>query len=477
MSGLKQSLTVTLEKTEGLQRVFKAIVSANFINEKTRDNISSLASSVQIPGFRPGKVPAGLIEKRYGAQVLSEVLEEVVNETCDALIKDQNIRPALQPQIQVESFEKDKDLILTLSTEILPEIKLVDFATFSFEKLVAEPSEKQVQEQIELESKRASKVNEITQKDEVTIDGDFLFGQTTASLDGKDLPELKNDNAMFYLDAERSPKDMYQSLLGMKIGSSTKFKTILDDKSHFEALRGKEIEYHFTLQTIKRLEKREINDALAEEFGFDSLEAWKTEVKEYLKDSNSKIAREIMKHDLLHKIEESHSFELPKGLIDLEYDAIVKEILKERGIEPNNHTHVHDDGTVCDANHHGEDADAKKMHEQAKLSDEDQKKYKDLSVKRVKVGLILAEVSVVKEIKIGDGELRRALSRLASQYPGSEKKVIEFYTKNPEALNKLKAPLLEEKVVDFILAMAQISDKNVSYEVLIKAQEDADNHC
>lgn len=468
---------MTLEKNEGLERVFKAIISASFINQKTRDNIGSLAASVQIPGFRPGKVPADLIEKRYGAQVLTEVLEEVINEACDELIKEQKIRPALQPDVQVVSFEKDKDLVLTLKTEILPDINLVDFASFAFEKLVAEPGEKQIQEQIELEAKRASKVTEITEKGEAAQDGDFLFGESTASLDGVDLPDLKNDNAMFYLDAQRSPKDMYKSLLGMKIGGSTKFKTTIDAKSHFESLRGKEVEYHFTLKTIKRLDKREINDALAEEFGFDSLDAWKEEVKEFLKDSYAKTAREVVKHDLLHKIEENHQFELPQSLIELEYQAVIREILKERGIESTDHTHVHDDGTVCDADHGHQTANHNELHEQAKLSEEDQKKYKDLARKRVKVGLILAEVSLVKEIKVGDGELRRALSRLATQYPGSEKKVIEFYTKNPEALNKLRAPLLEEKVVDFILAMAQISDKNVSYEDLIKAQEDADNHC
>ena len=479
MSGLKESLTVTLEKNEGLERIFKAIISANYISQKIQQNLGSLAASIQMPGFRPGRVPTDLVERRYGSQVLSEVLEEVVNEACDSLIRDQKIRPALQPNVKVESFEKEKDLVISISTEILPEVNLIDFSVLEFEKLVAEPVEKQILEQIELEAAKASNITDVADTKEESRDGDFVFGKTSAVLDGVDLPELKNSENVFYLDATRTNLDAYNNIKGMKIGESKTFKMTLDEKVADKKLSGKVVDYTFTLEKIKRLDKREINDALAEEFGFESLAAWKEETKSYLNDRYSKVAREVMKHDLLHKLEENHQMELPKSLIELEYQAVIKEILKERGIEPKEHTHVHDDGTVCDTdhNHDHESANHNDLHEQAKLSDEDQKKYRDLACKRVKVGLILAEVSLAKEIKITDAELRRALSRLATQYPGNEKKVIEFYTKNPEALNRLRAPLLEEKVVDYILAMAKISDKNITYDLLIKAQEDADNHC
>lgn len=480
MSGLKESLTVTLEKNEGLERIFKAIISAKYVSQKIQENLKSLAASIQMPGFRPGRVPTDLVERRYGSQILSEVLEETVNEACNELIKDQKIRPALQPNVKVESFEKEKDLVVSVSTEVLPEINLIDFGTLTFEKLVADPTDKQIQEQIELEATKSSNVIDITDTKIPAQDGDFVFGKTSATLDNADFRALKNNEAVLYLDATRSNADIFTNVKGMKIGESKTFKVTLDEKIADKAHNGKIVDYTFTLEKIKRLEKKDINDALAEEFGFDSLSSWKEETKLYLNDRYAKIAREIMKHDLLHKLEENHQMELPKSLIELEYQAVIKEILKERGIETKEHTHVHDDGTVCDADHNHHQASAnhnEDLHKEAKLSDEDQKKYRDLARKRVKVGLILAEVSLAKEVKISDAELRRALNRLATQYPGNEKKIIEFYTQNPEALNRLRAPLLEEKVVDYILAMAKISDKNISYELLMKAQEDADNHC
>lgn len=447
-------MNVTETVSEGLKREFKVIISADDIDIKVTERLSELAPTLKLPGFRPGKVPTNLVKKRFGQSVLSEVLEKSVNDSSQQALDDRGLRPAMQPSIEVTSFEEGKDLEFSLTVELMPDIEPIDFSTISLEKLVAVPGDQQINEALKklseqhkssepISTKRASKLGDIVVIDfKGTVDGEAFDG---GSAEGHQLELGSNQFIPGFED----------QLIGKKVGSALKVKVTFPDPYSQPALAGKGAVFETKVVEIREPVSVEINDDFAKLFGLDDLAALKDALREQLEQELNQASRGQLKRTLLDLLEDGKTFDVPKGMADREYESIC------RAINPPSTDQDQDKG---------QDQDQVAIDET--LSEEDKQEYRKIAERRVRLGLLLQEVGRLNNIEVTEEEVKRALFQEVSRYPGQEQQIMELYQKNPEAMASIRAPLFEDKIVDFITEMATVTEKTIDPEDLMAGPEE-----
>ena len=445
-------MNVTETVSEGLKREFKVIISADDIDIKVTERLSELAPTLKLPGFRPGKVPTNLVKKRFGQSVLSEVLEKSVNDSSQQALDDRGLRPAMQPSIEVTSFEEGKDLEFSLTVELMPDIEPIDFSTISLEKLVAVPGDQQINEALKklseqhkssepISTKRASKLGDIVVIDfKGTVDGEAFDG---GSAEGHQLELGSNQFIPGFED----------QLIGKKVGSALKVKVTFPDPYSQPALAGKGAVFETKVVEIREPVSVEINDDFAKLFGLDDLAALKDALREQLEQELNQASRGQLKRTLLDLLEDGKTFDVPKGMADREYESIC------RAINP-------------PSTDQDQDQDKDQVAIDETLSEEDKQEYRKIAERRVRLGLLLQEVGRLNNIEVTEEEVKRALFQEVSRYPGQEQQIMELYQKNPEAMASIRAPLFEDKIVDFITEMATVTEKTISPEDLMAGPEE-----
>lgn len=445
-------MEITQTQSAGLTREFKVVVAAKDIEEKLNIRLAEVQGMVNLPGFRPGKVPLTLVKKRFGASVMGEVLEQVVQDSSTQALAENNVRPAMQPQIEIEKFDEGADLEYKLKVEVMPEIVPVDFSTIEVERETAEVSE----EEIERAMSRIAEQNQQTkpvEKKRAVKSGDVVVIDFTGKLEGKEDDRLKGEGARLTLGSNTFIAGFEDQLLGAKPGETREVKVTFPEEYGNAELAGKEAVFTVEVKELHEPIPVEINDEFAKSLGFDDLAGLKAAIRQQIEGEYKQAARTKVKRRLLDKLAELHSFEVPQGMLDAEYETIVRQVV---GAEhDHDHDHDHDHGH----HHHAVDE---------KLSDEEKAEYRAIAERRVRLGLLLSEVGRLNNIDVGDDEVQRAMIQEASRYPGQERQVIEFYRGNPQALANLRAPLFEEKIIDFILEMAKVTEKTVTPEDLFK---------
>lgn len=448
-------MQVTETENSGLKRELKVVINAEELDNKLEARLTDLKDKVQIKGFRPGKVPVTHLRKMYGRTVMAEILQEAVNESSRDALKERDERPAFEPEIALTE-DKDEidqimdgkaDLSYVMSFEILPDFKLDDFSTYSFEKSVAEVSEEEHQKGIDrvLEGHKdfATIEREATDGDRLTID--FLGkidGEAFEGGAGQDVP-LELGSGQFIPGFE-------DGLKGAKAGDEKDVSCTFPEDYPEQSLAGKEAVFEVKVKEVAEPKEAELNEELAKKMGFDSVDKLKDAVKDKLQEELDQISRNRLKKDLLDKLEECHEFELPEKLVEQEFNSIWSQLTTEM-------------------------AGANKTFEDEGANEEDErKKYRDLAERRVRLGLVVSEVGNSNDLQVSDEEVQQALINRASQFPGQERQVLTYYQQNPQALAELRAPLFEEKVVNFILEMAKVSEKKVSIEDLTDIGDEED---
>jgi trigger factor len=451
-------LNVTETVSEGLKRELKVIISADDIDMKVTERLSELAPTLKLPGFRPGKVPTNLVKKRFGQSVLGEVLEKSVNDSSQQALDDRGLRPAMQPSIEVTSFEEGKDLEFSLTVELMPEIEPIDFSTISLEKLVAVPGDQQIDEALKklseqhkssepISTKRASKLGDIVVIDfKGTVDGEAFDG---GSAEGHQLELGSNQFIPGFED----------QLIGKKVGSALKVKVTFPDPYSQPALAGKGAVFETKVVEIREPVSVEINDDLAKLFGLDDLAALKDALREQLEQELNQASRGQLKRTLLDLLEDGKTFDVPKGMADREYESIC------RAINPPSTDQDKDQDQ-------GKHQDQDQVAIDETLSEADKQEYRKIAERRVRLGLLLQEVGRLNNIEVTEEEVKRALFQEVSRYPGQEQQIMELYQKNPEAMASIRAPLFEDKIVDFITEMATVTEKTISPEDLMAGPEE-----
>ncbi len=433
-------------KQDGLVHEFKVTVTANDIDKRIDERLVEVGKTYRIPGFRPGKVPLKILRQKLGKAVMGEVLEKAVNESSAEAFKSKDITPAVQPKIEVKEFDEGKDLEYSINVEVLPKFKLADFKGLKLEKLVAKAEDEQIEnalKQIAENNKPTKKIEEkraAKKGDFAIIDYDGRTADDDVRHDG-----MKAEGHKLELGGGQFIEGFEEQIIGKKPGESFEVKVKFPENYGADFLSDRDAIFDVTLQEIHETGKAEISDDMAKNLGMEDLEALKKVVAEQLAAEFDNTARMLLKKHLLDFLDENHTFDVPPSMFEMEYKNILDQLELEKQRNP--------------------DAD------QSEISDEEKEDFKRIAERRVRLGLILSEVGKTNSVTVTDADLQRAVIAEAQKYPGQERQVFDYYAKNRNALESLRAPMFEEKVVDFILELAEISEKDATPDEIVAALE------
>ena len=446
-------MQVTETSAEGLKREFTVVVPANDIEQKLSSRLSEIGHSVKVPGFRPGKVPMGLLKKRYGDAVRGEVLEQAVQDSLREAMTERELRPVGEPKIEIVTFEDGADLEYKLALELMPEIPPVDYSAITLERVVAKVGEAEIEDALKRIGEGQRSFAPVTDG-RASREGDTVVIDFVGKIDGEEFPGGTLNDFEMELTGSGFLPGFTEQVVGVKAGESKSFTVSVPEDHGNEQLRGKEIAFDVTVKEVKEPAPVTVDDEFAKANGLDDLAALKAMVREQLERDYGQISRARLKRELLDQLTEQSDFELPQGIVDGEFEQIWKEVEAAR-----------ERGTL-------EEDDKDKSEEELKAS------YREIAERRVRLGLLLTEVGRVNNISVSQEELNRAMHAQASRFPGQEAQFLEYYQKNPEALQELQAPIFEDKVIDFVIEMATVTDREVTPEELMRdpdteAQESA----
>ena len=434
-------------KNEGLSYELEIVVEAKDINKHVDAKLMEYGKTIKLPGFRPGKVPVDILKQRYGKAVLGEVLESAVNDSSAKALQEKGLRPALQPKIEVTEFDEGKDLKYTMAIEVLPEFKVMDLKSITLEKPVAKVEEKTIDEALERIAKQNVQ-SEPIKGDRASKKGDILVidfhGRTKK--DGKEHPGMHAHGHQLELGGGQFIAGFEDQLIGKKAGEKVLVTVTFPAEYHAAELAGQDAEFDVDIHEIREAAETKIDDDFAKNIGFDDLKALREVIKTQIQSEYDQVSRAKLKRSLLDQLDDSHDFDVPAGMLELEFGNIKQQLLLESQNE------------LVDG--------------ELKLDKEEEEELHAISERRVRLGMILSEIGRENNISISDQELQRAVIMEAQRYPGQEAQVFEYYRKTPQALEALRAPVFEDKVVDFVIELADVKDKEVSIDDLT-AEDDS----
>ncbi len=429
-------MQVTETQTDGLKHEYKVVVAASDIAEKMEHRLQEIGQQVRLPGFRPGKVPVSVLKQRFGSSVMGEVLERAVNDSSSQAITERGLRPALQPKIEIVSFDEGKDLEYTMAIEVLPDITVMDLSKIELERLIVQVPEEEVQSVLTRMAESHKKTQALAKKRKARS-GDVLVMDFRGSVDGEELPGMAGEGHHLELGSNRFVSGFEDQLVGVDIGEERQVKVTFPEGYGNEKLAGKQAVFEVKVHDILEAVPMEINDDLATAFGESDLDALKGKVRHQIELDYGQLARARLKRALLDQLAEGHDFPVPAGMLESEFDAIWKQLEEDR---KQNRIDPEDEGK----------------------SEEDLKsEYRMIAERRVRLGLLLSEVGRQNGIDVSQEEANQAIVREAQSHPGHEREIFEFYQKNPEAISRLQAPIFEDKVVDFMVALAKVTEREV----------------
>ena len=439
-------MNVTETKSEGLSREFRVSIPKGDLNAKFNAKITELQPKMNLKGFRPGKVPAAHIKKMYGKSIMGDLVNDLVQETSDKALADKSLRPASRPSIQLTSDQEklingEADLDYSIALEIMPEFEPADVSTISIERMVAEVPEEEIQESLQ---RLADNNKAYETKEGKAENGDAVVIDFVGSIDGEKFDGGAAEGHTLVLGSGRFIPGFEEQLIGASAGEDVKVNVKFPDEYQAENLKGKDALFEVKVHEVKAPKDVEINDEFAKTLGLEGLDALKDAIKAQISGELGFATRQQVKRVLLDALDERHSFDLPPLMVKAEFEQIWSQFEAEKK------------------------ADRLSEEDKSKSDEALRAEYQKIAERRVRLGLVLAEIGRRADVQITNEELVRALRQEASRYPGQEKQVIEFYTKNQNAMAQLRAPIYEEKVVDHILEKATVTDKAVSREVLMK---------
>lgn len=446
-------MEVIEKSAEGLDRKFQVKVSASELDEKLVAKLNEVKGRVNLKGFRKGKAPVSFLKKMYGKGMMSEIVQEMVTETSQKAFSDRDLQPAAQPHPHFNCEMDDviagkADLDYDLHAEILPTFDPMDVATLKLIRPVADVPESDLEEALtniaEQQKSYAPRGKTAKAKDADMLNIDFV-----GSVDGEEFEGGKGESHDIVIGSNTFIPGFEEQLVGAKTGDELNVTVTFPEEYHADNLAGKEASFAVKVNEVKAPEKVEVNDDLATKVGLESLDDLKKRLSERIEEDYKGLSRGHLKRTLLDKLDEAHDFELPKGMVDAEFDQIWKQV----------------------------EASERDEEDKDKTEDEMKEEYRKIAERRVRLGLVLAEIGKRAEVQVPSEELQQAIQQQAMreaqymQMQGQEispQEVLKFYQQNPGAIQQIRAPLFEEKVVDYIIERAEVTDKTVTKEKLME---------
>jgi trigger factor len=436
-------MQVTQTNADGLKHEFKVVIPAGHLEEKVSIRLAEVGRTVRIPGFRPGKVPMGILRKKYGPSVMGEILEAAVNDGTQHALAEHKLRPAVQPKVEISSFKEGADLEFTIAVESLPEVKIVGLGEVTVEKPVAEVADSVIDDALQNIASRQEKT-EVAEKAYAALSGDVVLIDFLGKLNGEPFDGGKAEGYSLKLGSGSFIPGFEDQLVGAKADDERVVKVTFPSEYGSEALAGKDAEFDVKVHEVRKVLPAVIDDELAKSVGVEDLDALKKAIREEIEREYGNLSRAHVKRRLLDQLAAQYDFVVPESMVDLEFEAIWKQLEKDKS-----------EGRLDAA-------------DQGKTDEVLKEEYRAIATRRVRLGLVLSEVGRENNITIVQDDLNRAVMNEARRYPGQEQMVFQYFQKNADALNALRAPIFEEKVIDFILELAKVTEKVVSIDELRK---------
>jgi len=441
-------MQVTETLNDGLKRAYMIIVSAAEIDAKVHEKLVEAQPDIEIKGFRKGKVPMAMLKKQFGQRLLGEAMQESVDGAMQSHFEASGDRPAMQPKIEMQNgaeWKEGDDVVVAMSYEALPEVAEPDFAVLSLDKLVVKADEAAVTEALENLAKSSQK---FATRDGAAENGDQVVFDFTGRVDGEVFEGGTATDFPLVLGSGQFIPGFEEQLVGAKAGDARDVTVTFPAEYGAPNLAGKEAVFECAVKEVKAPEAAVIDDEMAKGYGAESLEALKTQIGERLEAEYAQAARAVMKRKLLDQLDEKIAFDLPPSLVDAEAAQIAHQLWHDENPQVQGHDHPEIEPT---------------------------EEHRKLAARRVKLGLLLAEMGRKAEVEVTDAEMTQAVLAQARQYPGQEREFFEFVQKNPQMQQQLRAPIFEDKVVDLIVGKIAVNEREVSKDDLQKALEDLEN--
>ena len=500
-------MQVTETSAEGLKREFRVVVPAGELEEKVTSRLGEIGRTIQLRGFRPGKVPMQILRQRFGNSVRGEVLESTLQDTSADAIREHNLRPALPPKVDIVSFSEGTDLEYKMSLEVLPDIPEPSFADLDIERLVVEVPDEDVDRAVEriAEQQRKTEVAERPAES-----GDIIVVDIEGRSGEQEIPGASGKDRQIVLGSAGFIPGFEEQLIGAGAGEHRTVRVTFPEDYGVPDFAGKDAVFEVDVKEVRQRLPLVIDDELGKAVGLESLAELRQEVRQQMQRDYEGASRLRLKRSLLDKLAQNYDFAVPPGMVELEFESIWRqyEAEKARAAQPEAASRRQRRTPARDRARRRPQRGARKQRrarpsmrlgcrvqrrnrrvrlaparpqpasEQAdKTEDEEALKadYRRIAERRVRLGLLLAEVGRSNNITVTQDELNQAITREARRHPGYERQVLDFYRQNPEAVGNLRAPIFEDKVVDFIVELAKVEERKISPQDLLSLPDpDAD---
>lgn len=438
-------MQVTETLNEGLRRGYRIVLPASELEKTVNGKLAEAQPTVEMKGFRKGKVPMALLKKQFGQRLLGEAMQETIDGAMSKHFNDSGDRPAQQPDVKMtnEDWKEGDDVEVEMSYEALPTIPDVDFKAIDLEKLVAKADEAAVDEALANLAENAQDFKD-RKKTAKAKDGDQIVFDFLGKVDGEAFDGGASEDYPLVLGSNSFIPGFEEQLVGVKTGAEKDVVVTFPEEYGAAHLAGKEAVFSCTVKAVKEPVPAEINDELATKFGAEDLAGLKVQIAERIEAEYAGAARAVMKRALLDALDEKVKFELPPSMVETEAGQIAHQLWHEENPEVQGHDHDPVETT---------------------------QEHRDLAERRVRLGLLLAEMGQRAEVQVSDAEMQQAVMAQARQYPGEERQFMEFVQSNEQMQQQMRAPIFEDKVVDYAFELANVTEKEVSKDELEKIVE------
>ncbi|RAZ83745.1 trigger factor [Cereibacter johrii] len=442
-------MQVTETQKEGLKRAYTITVTAAELDAKVQEKLVEAQPDIEMKGFRKGKVPLAMLKKQFGARLLGDAMQDAIDGAMRDHLETSGDRPAMQPEVRMvdgETWKEGTDVVVEMKYEALPEIPEIETSKVSLERLVVKADEAAIEEALKNLAESAQNFED-RRKGSKAKDGDQVVIDFKGSVDGELFEGGSAEDYPLVLGSGSFIPGFEEQLVGTKVDDEVMVKVTFPAEYGAKHLAGKEAEFACTVKAVKAPKAAELDDELAKKYGAEDLAALKGQISERLEAEYKGASRAVLKRALLDQLDQMVSFELPSKLVEAEAHQIAHQLWHEEHPEEHGHNH----GNIEPTDEH-----------------------KALAERRVRLGLLLAEIGRKAEVTVTDAEMTQAVLAQARQYPGQERAYFEFVQKNPQIQQQLRAPIFEDKVVDLILEGATVTEKEVGKDDLQKAIEALD---
>lgn len=445
-------MQVTETKAEGLKREIEIVVPASDLEARLQTRLFEAKDKVQLKGFRPGKVPVGHLRKMYGKSLMAEIVNQILNETPGSIIAERKERAAMRPEIAMSEDEAEAEKVLsggtdfkfTLSYETLPDFEVKDTSGIKIERPIVEVSDEEVDEQVERIAENARTYEE---KDGAAEKGDKVTIDFVGKIDGEPFEGGAAEDSDLVIGSGRFIPGFEEQLIGKKKGDETVVEVTFPEDYGAAHLAGKAASFETKVKAVQGPTETAIDDETAKKLGLESLDKLKEIVRDQIQSQYGLATRQKVKRQLLDALDKDYDFALPEKLVEAEFDNIWNQVQRE----------------LTESGKTFEDEDT--TEEKARAD------YRRLAERRVRLGLVLSEIGEKAGVEVGEEEMQRALFEQMRRYPGQEQEILKMFQENPDAIQSIRAPLYEEKVVDHLLAQVDVTDKTVTKDELMAEDE------